>query len=62
MDVGHETMGAVRRPAVEVGIGHQEGVDVPERDQETAACFVGAVVTEKQVGLRFVGAPEHEHV
>ena len=48
-------------PPINVRIGDEEAVDVPQGDQELAAHFVGAVVAEEQIVLRLVGAVQPAH-
>ena len=50
-----------RHPAIQVGVGDQEAVHIPQRDQELAAGFIAAVVAEEQVVFGFVGAVQPAH-
>ena len=48
-------------PAVQIGVRHEERVDVPQRDEELAAHLVANGVTEVHVGCRVVTRKQPAH-
>ncbi len=50
-----------RRPLVDARIGNEEGVGVPQRDDEATTCFIGAVVAEEQVLVEWLVHEEPAH-
>ena len=49
------------KPPIQVGVGGEEAVDIPQRDQELAAGLVAAMITEEQVVFGLVGAVQPAH-